>query len=105
MHRQTDPAAALAAAIAAHGRALASLRLHPCDTTLQAALDLALTRANALAAAILDAPARTPSAIRAKAAALAWDIEGEDAEGFVMDSFRAARLRGLLDDLHTVLRD
>lgn len=66
--------------------------LRPDDSAQQAAPDLALTRVNALAAAILDAPARTPAAIRAKAAALAWDFEGEDAVGFVMDGFRAAGL-------------
>lgn len=35
-------------------------------------MELALTRCNAIAAAILDAPARTPQAVRAKATARAF---------------------------------
>ncbi|NCU21723.1 hypothetical protein EOM89_13675 [Candidatus Falkowbacteria bacterium] len=95
-----DPAAAISAAVAAHADALA--RHRPDDPASDARLALALARANGLAAAILSSPARTPEAIRAKAAALAWEIEGEAATGFALDDFRAAALRDLLDDLLTL---
>jgi hypothetical protein len=49
--------------------------------------------------AILTSPARTPEAIRAKAAALAWELDGEPAEGFHIDADMAAAIRGLLADL------
>jgi hypothetical protein len=91
-----DPAAALAAAVAAHEAALA--RHSPDDPASDARLELALARANALAAAILSAPAQTREEVRAKAAALAWEVAGEE-PGAVLDAFRLKALRGLLNDL------
>lgn len=91
----TDTAAALAAAIDAHAQALA--RHQPGDSG--EAVELALTRANAVARVILSAPARTREDIRAKVAAMRWEIAGEAEDGFTMDAHRAASLRGLLDDL------
>lgn len=63
------------------------------------ALEAALAEVDRLAGLILAAPARTPSALRAKAAAMAWELGDDIHDGIVMDAFRAKALRGLLADL------
>lgn len=64
----------------------------------RARMEAALAEVNRRAAAILTAPARTSAAIRAKARAMAWEIEGE-AEGGTLDAFRLDALRGLLREV------
>lgn len=95
---QTDSAAALAAATAALGRALDALWRRPGDQILQVALDLGLMRANALASALLFDPAMKPQAVRAKAAALAWQI-GCDEPGAVLNDHWLEALRCLFGDI------
>ena len=92
-------AAALTDAIAAYQAARGRAYGRPLADAAHEAVEDALDRVNRLAAAILTAPARTPEAIRAKAAALAWELDGEPAEGFHIDAHRAAAVRGLLADL------
>lgn len=90
-----DPAD-LAAATAAHAEAAARLRSG--DPAAEREVELSLMLANSIAAAILSAPAATPEEVRAKAAAMAWELEGEE-PGAVLDDFRLRALRGLIGDL------
>jgi hypothetical protein len=78
----------------AHGQALA--RHQPGDSG--EAVELALTRANAIARGILAAPARNPGEVRAKAAALGWELQGEG-PGAVLDAAPLDAIRGLVGNL------
>lgn len=69
------------------------------DVSRQIAAEDALAAVNRMAEAILAASARSPEALRVKALAFAWEIEGEDPDGFTLDGHRARALRGLLNDI------
>lgn len=92
-------AARFAAAVRTYREARRRAYTSPEVAAHHIALETALAEVNRLAAVILRAPARTPAALRLKAAALAWEIEGEEPDGFTLDAFRAKALRGLLADL------
>ena len=95
----TPTAADLADAIAAHRLALSLSHGRAWNDPMHEAVEDALDHAHWLTDAILTSPARTPEAIRAKAAALAWELDEEPAEGFHIDADMAAAVRGLLADL------
>ncbi|EGJ21225.1 hypothetical protein RSWS8N_04065 [Cereibacter sphaeroides WS8N] len=71
----------------------------PADEPALEKLEARLAEASTAANAILSQPARTMAALQAKAAALAWEIDGEPQDGFPMDGFRAAALRSFLADV------